>query len=94
VVRRAAKVDGNQAEIVECLRAIPDVSVAITAGLGAGFPDLVVGYRGFNFMLEIKRDAAQELTDDQKAFHAGWRGQVHKVCSLKEIVTLMTGWNP
>jgi hypothetical protein len=55
---------------------------------------LVVGYRGFNFMLEIKRDAAQELTDDQKAFHAGWRGQVHKVCSLKEIVTLMTGWNP
>jgi hypothetical protein len=91
-------VDGNQAEIVEALRGIPDLSVAITSGLGAGFPDVVVGYRGFNFMFEIKDPtkpkADQELTDDQRKFHDGWRGQVLKVCSLKEIITAMTGWNP
>lgn len=98
MVRRAARVDGNQGEIVEALRGIDGLSVAITAGLGDGFPDIVVGYRGFNFMFEIKDPskpkADQELTEDQQRFHAKWTGQIQKVCSLKEIITTMTGWNP
>lgn len=97
-MRRAAKVDSNQAEIVECLRAIPGVEVAITSAVGHGFPDIVVAYRGFNFMFEIKDPskpkADQELTEDQQRFHAKWTGQVQTVCSLKEIITTMTGWNP
>lgn len=93
-MRRAAKVDGNQAGIVEALRGIPDLSVAVTSALGGGFGDIVVGYRGFNFIFEIKLDEAQDLTDDQRKFHGGWKGQIQKVCSLKEIITAMTGWNP
>jgi hypothetical protein len=91
-------VDGNQSEIVEALRGIPELSVAITSACGNGFPDIVVGYRGFNFMFEIKDPtkpkADQELTDDQKKFHGAWNGQIQKVFSLKEIITTLTGWNP
>ena len=94
MIRRAAKVDANQAEIVECLREIPECSVAITSVVGNGFVDIVVGYRGFNFMFELKSDPAKELTDEQRKFHGAWKGQIQRVDSLKEIVTAMTGWDP
>jgi hypothetical protein len=98
VVRRAARVDGNQAEIVELLRDIPGVKVAITSAVGNGFPDVIVGYRGFNFAFELKDPskpkADQELTECQQKWHSEWTGQVQKVFSLKEIITAMTGWNP
>jgi hypothetical protein len=91
-------VDENQAEIVECLRAIPDCSVRILSAVGQGCPDVLVGYRGANFLFEIKNPkkpkADQELTEAQVIFHAEWKGQVQKVFSLKEIVTALTGWNP
>lgn len=97
-MRRAAKVDGNQAEIVEALRGIPECSVLVLSAVGEGCPDIMVGYRGFNFLFEIK-DPTQpahrhELTDDQKTFHAAWTGQVQKVFGMKEIIEAMTGWQP
>lgn len=96
-MRRAAKVDGNQAEIVEDLRKIPDCTVAVLSAVGGGIPDLLIGYRGFNFLVELK-DPTQpkhrhELTDDQKKFHAEWKGQVLKAFSFLEIVNYMVGGN-
>jgi hypothetical protein len=97
-MRRAARVDSNQYEIVQALRAIPDLSVSVTSRVGQGFPDLVVGYRGATFMFELKDPtkpkADQELTPEQRKFHANWKGQIQKVFSLKEIITTLTGWNP
>jgi hypothetical protein len=91
-------VDENQAEIVEALRGIPELSVLILSSVGAGCPDVMVGYRGANFFFEIKNPkkpkADAELTEDQQKFHANWKGQVQKVFSLKEIITTLTGWNP
>ena len=90
--------DSNQAEIVEALRGIPDLSVSITSRIGQGFPDLVIGYRGATFMFELKDPskpkADQELTPEQAKFHGAWKGQIQKVFSLKEIITTLTGWNP
>ena len=91
------KSDGNQAEIIEALRGIDGCSVQVLSAVGDGCPDVMVGYRGFNFLFEIK-DPDQpkhrhELTDDQRIFHDEWNGQVQKVFSLKEIITAMTGWN-
>lgn len=43
-MRRAARTDANQVEIVSALRAI-GCSVSDTSGVGGGFPDLAVGFR-------------------------------------------------
>ncbi len=76
--RYAAKVDENQPEIVKALRNV-GATVTPTHAAGGGFPDLVVGFRGVNFLLEIKDDAKppskQKLTPDQEQWHGSWQGQ-------------------
>jgi len=78
MARKYGRVDRNQNEIVEALRRI-GCSVAVTSGVGVGFPDLVVGYRGANYLIEIKDGSKppseQKLTPDQQDFKALWRGQ-------------------
>lgn len=78
-MRRAAKVDGNQAEIVNALRAV-GAEVQDLSGVGQGVPDLMVAYRGRNYLIEIKRPKAKgqkagALTDPQKKFFARWLGR-------------------
>lgn len=97
-MRRAAKVDGNQAEIVEALRGIDGCIVQLLSAVGQGVPDLLVGYRGFNFLFECKDETQpnhrHELTPDQQEWHAKWTGQVQKVFTVSEIISTMTGWAP
>lgn len=85
-MRRAAKVDANQSEIVTALRQA-GCTVHVTSAAGAGFPDIVVGHRGANFLLEIKDGrkipSQQKLTSDQIEFHRDWRGQVVVVNSVE-----------
>ena len=88
-MRRIAASDGNQPEIVAALRAV-GASVATCQAVGKGFPDLVVGYQGRNYMFEIK-DPVQpkhrhELTPAQVEFHAGWRGDLVKIFTAKEAL--------
>lgn len=89
-MRRAAKVDANQAEIVKALRDA-GYSVAITSQLGGGFPDLVVGIvrkdgHLSNVLLEVKDGSKppsqQKLTDDELAFSDNWHGAVITVNSV------------
>lgn len=81
-MRRAARIDDNQNSIVSKLRQI-GCSVAITSAVGKGFPDIVVGYKGRNFMFEIKDGnkppSARKLTNDERKWHDDWRGKVHVV---------------
>jgi hypothetical protein len=49
-MRQAARVDGNQAEIVKALRGIPGCFVQV---LGQPY-DLLVGFRGLWHLLEVK----------------------------------------
>jgi Holliday junction resolvase len=83
------RTDNNQTEIVEILRAV-GCSVAITSGLGRGFPDLVVGYRGKNYLFEIKdgnkAPSQRKLTIDEKRFHETWRGQVFVIKNINEAL--------
>lgn len=88
-MRRIAASDGNQPEIVAALRAV-GASVATCQAVGKGFPDLVVGYQGRNYMFEIK-DPSQpkhrhELTPAQVEFHEGWRGDLVKIFTAKEAL--------
>ena len=76
-MRRAARVDANQGEIVDALRVI-GATVAITSGLGDGFPDLVVGYQQATVLMEVKdgnkAPSERQLTPDQLKWHAAWTG--------------------
>ena len=91
-MRRAAKVDRNQGEIVDGLRAV-GCSVQILAKLGEGCPDLLVGYHGTNVLLECKDEeqppSKQKLTDDQVEWHAEWRGQVATVKNVAEAIAVV-----
>lgn len=76
-MRRAAKVDANQEQVVQALRAA-GATVQSLAGVGVGVPDLLVGYQGKTILLEVKDGhkppSARRLTEDQLKWHGAWRG--------------------
>jgi hypothetical protein len=87
--------DPNQKEIVSALRAV-GASVDII-----GDPvDLVVGYRGRNYLLEVKRDEKAKLQPSQVEFFKSWRGAVVRVNSVAEalaaigVATTVSGPHP
>ncbi len=76
-MRRRAKIDANHAQIVKALRNA-GASVQSLATIGCGCPDLLVGFKGKNFLMEIK-DPMQppnkrKLTEDERAWHGAWMG--------------------
>lgn len=91
-MRQAARVDANQSSIVLALRQI-GATVQPLHMVGRGVPDLLIGYRGQNFLLEVKdgrRPPSQrKLTNDEQAWHEAWRGVVHIVYSAEDAVTLI-----
>jgi Holliday junction resolvase len=91
-LRRAAKVDANQAEIVAALRAV-GATVTPLHAVGQGCPDILAGYGGLNFLLEVKDGAkppsARKLTPDQVSWHDTWRGQVAVASSVKEALKII-----
>ena len=89
-MRRAAKTDSNQRPIVQALRDIfgPDCVFDLSA-VGQGCPDLMVGVRGVNLLMEIKTDKGK-LTTDQVIFHKSWPGSVVVVRTLQEALDAIT----
>lgn len=68
-MRYAARVDANQTQIISALR-----------GAGAyvwiiGLPvDLLVGYKGHTFLVEVKDGSKKRLTKLQADFFENWSG--------------------
>ena len=88
-MRRRAAVDANQSEIVAALRAVSG-SVVDLSSVGAGCPDVLCGYRGVNYAVEIKDGdkfkSQRKLTPAQVQFHAAWRGQICVVETVDEAL--------
>lgn len=88
-MRRAARTDANQREIVEALRAV-GATVQPLHTVGGGCPDLLVGWRGTNYLLEIKdgrkSKSRRRLTPDEEQFFFEWRGQAAVVKSADEAL--------
>ncbi len=78
------RVDDNQAEIVEALRQV-GCSVQHLHEVGRGCPDILVGFRGINYLFEIKDGSKipsrQKLTPDEEKWHQLWKGRVITVNS-------------
>lgn len=92
-MRIAAKIDSNQNEVIKSLRQIPGVTIAITSQLGGGFADFLLGYKGVNFMIELKDGAKspsqRKLTPDEEKFHAAWSGQISVCNSFEDVFALI-----
>lgn len=73
-MRRAAKIDLNQKEIVLQLRMM-GYTVRHTHTIGKGFPDIVIGRASRNLLVEIKRKG-ESLTPDEREFFETWKGAV------------------
>lgn len=91
-MRRAAKIDANQTEIVKALRSA-GCSVLSLAAVGNGCPDLLVSrpyYPHHLYLLEVKDGAkppsARKLTPDQERFHREWKGPIHVVTTVEEAM--------
>jgi Holliday junction resolvase len=65
------KIDQNQQEIVAALRR--RASCFSTASLGRGIPDVVAGFLGKTYLIEIKGRKGQ-LNIVQQAWHRHWEG--------------------
>lgn len=76
-MRRAARIDDNQPEIVAALRKV-GATVQSLAAIGKGCPDLLVGYNGFTYLMEVKDPSKPkadiQLTPDQIEWHKKWCG--------------------
>jgi hypothetical protein len=86
-MRHAARIDRNQVQITQALRAA-GATVYPTHMVGAGFTDLVVGLRGRTFLLEVKSGAGA-LTEAEQDFAAGWRGHVAVVRSPEDALAVL-----
>ena len=75
-MRRAARIDDNQNEIVKALREF-GASVLIVSQLKNCF-DILVGYEGRNYIMEIKDGSKSpskiKLTEGEKKFMESWKG--------------------
>ena len=81
------RVDKNHQEIVAVLQAV-GATVQDLSQVGAGCPDIVVGYRGKNYFFEIKSEKGK-LKERQKTWHSLWRGQVHTIYNEYEAFEIL-----
>lgn len=86
-MRRAAKTDVNQNEIIKALERA-GVSVEVIREP----VDLLICHRGETRLMEVKNpDGRDRITKQQAEFMARWPGQVHIVRSPAEAIKAVFG---
>lgn len=75
------------------MRKIPGLKVRHTHTIGQGFVDVVAGYKGANYLFEIKDPgkppSARKLTPDEEKFHAEWTGQVAIIETIDDVLNIL-----
>jgi len=91
-MRRAAKRDDNEREIIEALRC---AGASVHPINDKGAPDLLVGYAGRNYLMEVKDGkkppSKRQLTPDQVCWHEKWLGTVFIVNNVEEALNALNG---
>lgn len=86
-MRRAAKVDANQTQIVEALRAA-GATVQSLASVGDGVPDLLVSRAQRVWCIEVKGPKGT-LTPDQIEWIGQWQAPVHIVRTADDALRVI-----
>jgi len=85
-MRHAKRVDANQEAIVKALRDAGAYVWIISLPV-----DLLVGYKGHSFLVEIKTDARKHLTALQADFFENWSGSTLARVDSPEAALRMIG---
>lgn len=89
-MREFAKIDANQNEIVKALRKV-GATVQSLSSIGHGCPDLLVGFRGVNYLFEVKDGTKSpsriRLTDDEEKWAIRWAGRWDVVVSVYQALS-------
>lgn len=92
-MRRRAKIDDNQKKIVQALRAMGATVEPRLARIGGGVPDILVGYKGVNILMEIKDGnkpkSQRKLTPDEIEWANKWRGSVYVVETIEQAIKIL-----
>jgi hypothetical protein len=80
--------DSNHKSIVNLFRNFPGVTVADTAALGNGFPDIVVGFRNKSYLIEIK-DGNKKLTPEENEFVNSWCGDYTIIRNEQQVINFL-----
>jgi Holliday junction resolvase len=91
-MRYANRIDANQNQIVDALRKVGAVVRIISQG--DGIPDLLVGYKGYTILMEVKDGdkvpSARKLTEAEQKFFDDWRGGMLAVVnSVEEALEIL-----
>jgi RNase P/RNase MRP subunit p30 len=92
-MRRNAKVDSNQKEIVTALRKY-GATVLITSQLKNCF-DILTGFNGINYIMEIKDGtlppSKKRLTEGEDKFCKSWKGgKYYIVESIEQAIAIIS----
>jgi hypothetical protein len=85
MIRRAARVDANQQQVVSALRAAGAYVYII------GLPvDLLVGHEGKMYLVEVKDGPKKTLTRLQQDFFGNWcGGGLHRINDAEEALRMI-----
>jgi hypothetical protein len=91
-MRYANRIDANQNQIVDAMRKAGAVVRIISQG--DGIPDLLVGYKGYTILMEVKDGdkvpSARKLTEPEQKFFDDWRGGMLAVVnSVEEALEIL-----
>jgi hypothetical protein len=85
------RVDANQKELVRLLRKLPGVGVLVWNG----DVDIIVGYRGRNYLLEVKNPTRPKAHDKkskiQQDLRRYWPGNYAVVESFEDALEVING---
>ena len=98
MTRYAKRTDDNHADVVAEFRAaMPEATVFDASGAGRGFPDLVVGWKGQNYLIELKDPdkppSRRKLTEAQEKMHLQWQGQIDICHTAAEMCAVIARHN-
>ena len=85
----AKKVDANQNALCKYAKSL-GASVQYMHSVGAGFPDVILGYEGVNYLCEIKTEKGK-LNALQVEWFKNWKGQAVVVRTESDIKMLLKG---